>query len=158
MKAENKILESRLSDLKLKFQELTNENEISVKTIEYYKKALNNSREDYSNLIKLFTETQEKLMEVSDPKHQLEGPQGLTIKKLELKIEWLNLINKNLNEQIIDSNKLVRKIEQIWVKEVEKFEEVMRTQLIAARLILKEPKGVGCSQSKSSFNYINNNL
>lgn len=122
-----------------------------MKTAEYYKKALVRSREEYSSLIKLFTETQEKLAEFTDPKQQLEGPQGITIKKLELKVEWLNLINKNLNEQVADSNRMIHKIEHSCIKEIERFEEAMRAQMIAAKLILKDPKGIDNSCSKLSF-------
>lgn len=151
LKTESKILESKFNDLKLQLAEVSNENEINLKSVEYYKNSLYNSREEYRNLIKLFTETQEKLTEFTDPKQLLEGPQGITIKKLELKIECLNLINKNLNEQIADSNRLIHKIEYSCIREIERFEEAMRAQMIAAKLILKDPKGIDNSSSKLIF-------
>jgi hypothetical protein len=93
---------------------------------EYYLKELNESRKQYSELLQIFSKTNQELENFKDPSIENGNTQSIQILKLNLKIEGLDLINKQLNQSVADSKRVITAIEQTCIRQIEKVENVIK--------------------------------
>jgi DNA-directed RNA polymerase alpha subunit len=93
---------------------------------EYYLKELNESRKQYSELLQIFAKTNQELENFKDPSIENSNTQSIQILKLNLKIEGLDLINKQLNQSVADSKRVITAIEQTCIRQIEKVENVIK--------------------------------
>ena len=129
VRTENALVVSQMDDLKLEFDDLKREKEISQKSVEYYLKQLKESRDEYQKLLQMLVDTQEKLETYTNPQFENDNPHAIEIKKLNLKIEGLQLVNAQMNQSVIDSKAVIKVIEQTCIKEVEKMEEIIKAHI-----------------------------
>ena len=113
--------------MEIKFSEISHDLETSKSTAEYYKNELKECREKHKTLLKLFTKTQAEFEVMKNPSDDPESAQSIELKGLNLKIEGLELINKKLNESVVNSNRVIKQIEIICIQEIEKIQENLKS-------------------------------
>ena len=119
------------------------------KTVEFYKNTLKKSREDYKTLLDLQMRTQAKLKEAENPSLENDHPHAVEVRRLNLKIESLNLVNDQLNRLVIDSKKVSEVIKITWTKEIDKFTENIKLFIEANKLMTNEKSKEGAILNKT---------
>jgi hypothetical protein len=129
LRTQNTIIQAQIDDAKIKFRDLESEKEVYQKSAEYYLTQLKESREEFQSMLNLYSEAQKKLAEFDSPSLKNDNPHAIQIKKFELKVEGLELINKQLINSVADSNRILRTIEQTCLAQINKMEETLKSTI-----------------------------
>ena len=143
------LLKAKYSDLEYTSVDLQKDLQMHEKTVEFYKNTLKKSREDYKTLLDLQMRTQAKLKEAENPSLENDHPHAVEVRRLNLKIESLNLVNDQLNRLVIDSKKVSEVIKITWTKEIDKFTENIKLFIEANKLMNNEKSKEGAILNKT---------
>ena len=143
------LLKAKYSDLEYTSVDLQKDLQMHEKTVEFYKNTLKKSRDDYKTLLDLQMRTQAKLKEAENPSLENDHPHAVEVRRLNLKIESLNLVNDQLNRLVIDSKKVSEVIKITWTKEIDKFTENIKLFIEANKLMTNEKSKEGAILNKT---------
>ena len=73
--------------------------------------------------------TQHEIENLKNPSVSGGNISAMEINKLNLKIEGLELVNKQMSQQVLDSKRVMKYIELACLKEIEKIEQVIKSQV-----------------------------
>lgn len=139
-------------DMEMKFFDLTKDVEIHEKSSRYYQSQLHDVREEYQKLLNMYSDMKETIDQFQNPDLANDDPRAIELKRLELKNEGLTLINKQMAQNVADSQRVIKVIENTCIKEIEKVEEVLKAHI---RMLAHQQLSEGDSpqHSKRKFLY-----
>lgn len=143
IRAQSNIIQAQMDDEKIHFQELKNEREIYQNSSEYYLAQLKESRSEFQNMLNMYSDVQAEYAQLTNPSLENDNPHAIEIKKLELKIEGLELINQHLNKSVTDSDRVIKAIEHTCIRQISKVEDTIKARI-------KSLSHKNCQQSISS--------
>ncbi|CAI2371350.1 unnamed protein product [Moneuplotes crassus] len=125
--SELKMKQDQVEDYIMRLKDKEMEREKWNITANYYQKELNEIREKHKDLLKLFMKTQDEIESLKNPSIHEGNVQAIEIHRLKLKLEGLDLINKQLNQSVVTSERIIKQIEIACLKEIEKIEVVIKS-------------------------------